>query len=140
MAVNYGSPLKAARMQLVADLIGNKFPAPSIGTSTSGKIVIGVSDTDGGSIVTELAHLILTPDVGTVSVVEPINLTIAGTPITAVGIGNGIANSARIEDSTGEIIIFGLTVGTFGSNIVLTSTSITIGQTVQMTSGIITHG
>jgi hypothetical protein len=140
MAVVYNNPLKAARMQLVADIIGNKFPVPSSGTSTAGKIVIGAADTDGGTILTELAHLILTADVGSVSLVEPITLTIAGTPITAVGIGNGIANSARVEDSTGEIIISGLTVGTFGSNIVLTSTNITIGQQVQMTSGIITHG
>lgn len=140
MAVVYNNALKATRLQLVADLISNLYPAPSTGTATAGKIIIGVAATDGGTITTTLAELPLNIGVGTVSVVDPIALTFAGTPITAVGIANGVANSAEIHDSTGETIVSGLTVGTFGSNIVLTSTSITIGQQVQMTAGSITHG
>ena len=51
----------------------------------------------------------------------------------------GTAAIARIKDSTGTICVSGLTVGTSGTDIVLTSTAITTGDTVTLTAATLTH-
>lgn len=52
----------------------------------------------------------------------------------------GAAAEARIKDSAGNVIVSGLTVGTSGSHINLSSVAITAGDTVALTTGTITHG
>lgn len=52
----------------------------------------------------------------------------------------GTAAEARIKDSSGTVIVSGLTVGTSGANINLSSVGITVGDTVTLSSAAITHG
>lgn len=140
MAVVYADALKIARMQMVIDLISEKSPAPSTGSATTGVLVIGVASEPGGAMTTELASLTLASGVGTISYISPISITLSGMPIQSVGLADGIANTAEIRTSTGNVIVSGLTVGTFGSNIVLTSPSVSIGQPVTIKSASIKHG
>lgn len=140
MAVVYGDAVKTARMQMVADLVANKYPVASTGTALAGKIILGTSATQGGPITTQLAILTLSPSVGEVYPISPVTLVFAGMPLSTVGIADGVANSAEIQNASGDVIISGLTVGTFGANIVLTSTTIVTDQPVQMKSGTIKHG
>ena len=69
-------------------------------------------------------------------------ITMAGVPKSGTAGANGTAAVARIVDgaATPNIIVTGLTVGTSGSDINLNSTAISNGQTVTITSGVITHG
>lgn len=52
----------------------------------------------------------------------------------------GTAVEAEIRDDAAAIIVSGLTVGTGGTDIILDSTAITIGQTVTLNTATITHG
>jgi len=52
----------------------------------------------------------------------------------------GTAALARLKDHTGTILISGLSVGLSGSDVNLSSLSITATQVVQITSGSIQHG
>ena len=69
-------------------------------------------------------------------------ITMAGAPKSGTASATGTAAAARIKDGAGtpNNVITGLTVGTSGSDINLNSTSITSGQTVTLSSGVITHG
>ena len=51
----------------------------------------------------------------------------------------GTATNAIVTDSDDTVVISGLTVGTSGAEINMSSTSITSGQTVTLTTGTITH-
>jgi len=51
----------------------------------------------------------------------------------------GTAAIARIKDSNGTVCVSDLSVGTVGTNIVLGSVDITVGQAVTLTTGVITH-
>lgn len=51
----------------------------------------------------------------------------------------GTAAVARIKDSDGNIVVSGLTVGTSGTDIILSSLAITAGDTVTLNSAVITH-
>jgi len=52
---------------------------------------------------------------------------------------SGTAAIARINDSTGAVVVQGLTVGVGSGDIQLNSTTITAGQTVTLTAGTIQH-
>ena len=69
----------------------------------------------------------------------PATLTMLGVPKSVTAAAAGTAAAARIKDGGGVIILSGLTVGTSGQDINLNSTSISIGQTVTITGGTITH-
>lgn len=59
----------------------------------------------------------------------------------ATATGAGTAAIARLYQSDGvTMVIEGLTVGTSGTNIIITNTTIGIGDTVTTTSGTITEG
>lgn len=125
MAVNYATTLKTSRMQAVADAID----------AGSGPGTLEIATTGFASI---LAILTLADPCGTVSGAV---LTFDTTPPVEDSAANatGTAAVARIKDSNGNVIVNNLTVGTSGTDIVLTSTSITTGQLVQITSATITH-
>jgi hypothetical protein len=67
-------------------------------------------------------------------------ITMASTPRSGAASASGTASVARLKDSNNNVIINNLTVGTTGSDINLSSTAVTSGQTVSITSGAITHG
>lgn len=82
----------------------------------------------------------------TIALAKP-SASVAGGVLTFAGVSlvdpaaaaSGTAVAARIEDSTGSVVISGLTVGTVGTDIILTPTNvITAGQTIAITAGTIT--
>jgi hypothetical protein len=62
-------------------------------------------------------------------------ITFSGFPKSATAGATGTAAIARVKDSGGTVIFDGLTVGTSGTDIVLGTTSINSGNTVQLNSG-----
>ena len=135
MSVTYAATLKTNRMQLVADLSASKTAASSTGTATAGFLVIGTSALSGVTGV--LATITLSATPGTVSGSV---FTLSGTPLSATATGTGTAALAEFRNTAGTVIVSGLTVGTSGTDITINATAISTGQTVQITSGTITHG
>jgi len=127
MSVVYNNTVKDARLQVVADAID--------AGAGAGVLVIGTSALSGATGV--LAEIPLDDPCGVVSGQV---LTLSGTPLSATASGTGTAAKAELRDSDDNVIVSGLTVGTSGTDIVVNSTSITTGQTVQITAGTITHG
>ena len=136
MAVTYSTTLKTNRMQLVADLIASKTAAASTGAGSAGSLVIQ----DAGSVV--LATIALPNPPLTVSGSAPVRATLQGVPLSdSTADATGTASKAEFRNNAGTPIVTGLTVGSpSGFDINLTSTSITVGQTVTITSGTIDHG
>jgi hypothetical protein len=66
-------------------------------------------------------------------------ITMAGAPKSGVATNAGTAAVARIKDGGGTTKVNNLTCGTSGADINLNSTTISIGQTVSITAGSITH-
>ena len=119
MSVVYRTSLKNTRMSAVVTDIGS-----------TGKLVIGTA-----GMASTLAILSLSATAGTVgSGVLTFNAI-----TSATASASGTAAEAKITDGTSDIVT-GLTVGTSGTNIVLSSVGITAGDTVAITSGTITHG
>ncbi len=124
MAVNYSTTLKSTRMTAVRDAID--------AGSAAGTVEIGTT-----SMASVLATITLADPCGTVSSgVLTFSMPQSDTSADATG----TAAEARIKDSNGNVIISGLTVGTSGANINLSSLAITTGDTVTLSSGTITHG
>lgn len=125
MAVVYSADVKDDRMQIVADAID--------AGAGPGKLEIGTA-----GMASVLA---------TVALADPCGAVLAGVltfdfPQSDIAAdASGTAAAARIRDSNNNDVVTGLTVGTGGgSNIVVNSTTVTLGQTVTINSGIITHG
>lgn len=122
MAVNYSTAVKNARLDAVVTAIG-----------VSGRLEIGTS-----AMGAVLAVIPLNSTAGTTSGGV---LTFSGFPKSDTSAdATGTAAAARIRDSSNVDVITGLTVGTSGTDIILDTTSITVGQTVTITSAAITHG
>lgn len=65
--------------------------------------------------------------------------TLAGTPLSATGVAAGTAGWARLADSTGATVMDGSVTATGGGGqIELATTTISVGVTVQITSGTVT--
>lgn len=120
MAVTYRTSLKSTRMSAVVTDIG-----------ATGKLVIGTA-----GMASILATINLAATAGTVSNGV---LTFSGTPLSATAGNTGTAAEAKITDGTNDIIT-GLTVGTSGANVNISSVSINSGDTVTINSASITHG
>lgn len=135
MSVVYAATLKTNRMQLVADLIASKTAAASTGTATAGSLVIGTSALSGSTGVLATVTLSATPGTVAGSV-----LTLSGVPLSATASATGTAALAEFRNNAGTVIVSGLTVGTSATDIIINATAISSGQTVQVTSGTITHG
>jgi hypothetical protein len=67
-------------------------------------------------------------------------ITVAGVPLSATAGNSGTAAAARIKDSAGNIIVSGLTVGTSGTDVIISNTTVASGQQLTLTAGTITHG
>lgn len=126
MPVNYDTQTKTGRMTVVRDNIDSGPGPGTIEICTAG-------------YATVLAVVTLNDPCGSISGDV---LTFLGFPKTVAASASGTAAAARIKDSTGTVRANGLTVGTSGSDINLSSTTITGGGTpdnVQITSASITH-
>lgn len=127
MAVVYATTLKTTRMTAVETALD--------AGAGAAQLVIGTSALSGATGV--LATIALADPAGTVSGAV---LTLSGMPKSAVAVATGTAAKAELRDSTGSVVISGLTVNTSAADIIINSTSISVGQTVQINSGSITHG
>lgn len=124
MAVNYASALKDTRMTAVRDAIDAGAGA-------------GYLEICSAAYASVLATITLADPSGTISGGV---LTFSGMPKSDTSADNtGTAAIARIKDSNGNVIVSGLTVGTSGTDIVISSTSIVAGDTVTLNSATITH-
>lgn len=124
MAVNYRTTLKTSRMQAVADDIDS---GPAAGTLEIGDagfasvLVTFTCDDPCGTVATD-------------------TLSFTGLPKSAIAGASETAAVARFKNSSGTVIVSGLTVGTSGTDIIISpSTTITSGQTVNWTAGSIQH-
>lgn len=63
--------------------------------------------------------------------------TLAGVPLSTSGVAAGTAGWFRMKDSTGATVMDG-SVGTSGAELNLNTTTISVGVTVQVTSGAVT--
>lgn len=124
MAIDYSTTVKNSRLTVVRDAID--------AGSAAGRLEIGTT-----GMGTVLATISLADPCGTVSA----GVLTFTTPVSDTNAdATGTAAAARIKDSNGATIISGLTVGTSGSDINLSSLGITAGDTVSITSATITHG
>lgn len=124
MPVVYSTTVKNSRLTVVRDAID--------GGSAGGTLEIGTT-----GMGTVLAVIPLADPCGSVSS-GVLTLTMPQSDTNADA--TGTAAEARIKDSNGTVIISGLTVGTSGANINLSSVGITAGDTVTINSAAITHG
>lgn len=124
MAVIYSTAVKNSRMTVVRDAID--------GGSSGGTLEIGT--TGMGSV---LAVIPLADPCGSVAS-GVLNFTMPQSDTSADAAGT--AAEARIKDSSGTVVLSGLTVGTSGANINLSSTGIAVGDAVTLSSASITHG
>lgn len=125
MPIVYSNAIKDARLEIVVDAL-----------SGGGEIVIGTSALSGSTGV--LVRLPLDTGVATVSAGV---MTLTGVPLSATATGAGTAALAELRDATNTVVASGLTVGSGGgNNIVINATAISVGQTVQISTGTITHG
>lgn len=137
MAVTYLASLRTNRLKLVVNALGTA-TAPTISTTgtAAGTLVIGTSALSGATGVLATINLSTTP-----ATVSGDTLTISGVPLSATAAATGTAALAELRDNAGTVIVGGLTVTASGGggNVIVSSTAITSGQTVQVTSGTITH-
>ena len=134
MAVNYPNTVRTNRLRVVVDAVDSKTFAPASGTGAAGTLVIGTSLLSGVTGVLVTIPLALP----FATVVDNV-LTIAGVPLSEIATATGTAALAELRSSAGTVIVSGLTVGTSNADILISSTAITLGQTVQLNSGTITH-
>ena len=123
MGVSYAATVKNARMTDVLTTIdASASPATlEIGTTSMALVLAAITLNDPS--FTESGGV----------------LTMAGVPKSGTATAAGTAAAARIKDGGGNVIVSGLTVGTSGTDIVLNSTTVAVGQQVTLTSATITH-
>lgn len=120
MAIIYRNSLKVTRMNAVVTDIG-----------ATGKLVIGTA-----GMATILGTLNMSATAGTVGGAGVLTFN----AIASATAGNsGTAAEAKITDGTNDIVT-GLTVGTSGANVNLSSLGVTSGDTLAVSSGSFTHG
>jgi hypothetical protein len=133
MSIAYLTAAKNNRLSVA--LLGSTV-TPSAGQSVdggsgNGKLVIGTT----GMATTLVTITLAKPSFSVASGVA----TLLGVPLSGTASASGTAASAQLQDSAGNIIGSGLTVGTSGADVNITgTTTITSGQTVTVTSGTIT--
>lgn len=136
MTISYSTPTKNSRLQITADVIMGLVPAPSTGTSGVGTLVLGTTALSGATGIIVQVPL----SIPAATVANGV-LTLYGVPITGNATATGTIALAEIRDPSGTTIVSGLTVGLSGANInIYPDANVKTGQSVQITSGVITHG
>lgn len=125
MAVTYRASLRTTRITSVLTDIDSGVGAATVEIGTAGFAAV-------------IAIFTLSDPAGTVSGDV---LTFSSMPKSTTGVGGGgVAAEARIKEVGGTVIVSGLTVGTSGTNLIISpSTTIASGQTVNLTALTITH-
>ena len=134
MAAAYNATTRTNRLKAVRDQIDSKTWVDGSGAGSAGSLVLGTSALSGATGV--LATIPL-PNPG--STVSGDVLTLAGLPLSAAASAAGTLAKAEIRNNAGTPILTGLTVGTSASDIIVNTTTTTVGQTVTVTAATITH-
>src|SRR5215469_1462885 len=124
MAVTYANALKDTRMSAVVSAVDAGGSAGTMEICTAGYAAVLGAITLQRPSFSEAAQTI----------------TVAGVPLSATAGNSGTAAVARIKDSGGNVIVSGLTVGTSGTDVIISSTGVSSGQQLTLTAGTITHG
>ena len=125
MAVTYSTTVKNTRMNAVVTAID--------AGAGNGILKVGTA----GMAATLVSITLAKPSATVTNGI----LTFSGLPKSGTASGSGTAAAAQITDSTGTVIVDGLTVGTVGTNIIIDNTSINSGQTINFNAtSTITHG
>ena len=125
MAITYSTAVKNSRLNAVRDAID--------GGAGAGYIEICTA-----AYASVLATIPLSDPCSAGASAGTLTLTTPATDTSADA--TGTAAIARIKDSTGTVVCDGLTVGTSGADINLSSTAINATDSVSITSAVITHG
>ncbi len=133
MTIAFSTAAASARLTLTYITTSTSAGVSVDGQSSYGKLVIGTSGLSGASGV--LATVILQKPSFSISGKVA---TLLGVPLSATPSANGTAALAELRDSGDNTVVSGLTVGTSGSNINLTTTTLSTSVPVQVTSGTIT--
>ena len=123
MGVVYASTVRTSRMNAVETAL----------YAGAGAAYLEIGDAGFASV---LVTFTLSDPAGTVSGDV---LTGNSMPKSATAGNSGTAAEARLKDSTGTIVVSGLTVGTATANVISPSTSITSGQSCSLTALTLTH-
>lgn len=125
MAVTYSTTVKSNRMTQVLNAIdgGAGNGVLKIGTSGMGTLLVTITlAKPSGSVASGV-------------------LTFSGLPKNGTAVATGTAASAQLCDSTGTVVVDGLTVGTSATDIIIDNASIATGQTVNLNAvSQINHG
>ncbi len=128
MSVIYNTAVKNSRLSVVVTAIDN---------GGGGSLEFGTASGFAGANL--LATLYFASVCGTVSG-GVLNFSPSLPMVDASASNTGAAAEAQVLDGVGHQVITGLTVGTSGADINLSSTSIVAGQSVTITAAQITHG
>jgi hypothetical protein len=123
MSVSYAATLKATRMQAVIAAIDANAAAAKLEIGTSGMATLLASITLAKPSFTEANGVI----------------TMAGVPLSGVAAAMGQALSAQIKDGGGNIVVSGLLVSEISGDVILSDADIVQGETVTISSAMITH-
>jgi len=123
MSVSYAAALKDTRMNAVVNAIDAQTGNGSIEIGTAGMAAVLVTINLQKPSFSEASQ----------------QITMIGAPKSGIASASGIAAAARIKDGAGGVQVSGLTVGTSGTDIVLNTTSLISGQTVTLSSAVISH-
>jgi len=124
MTVTYSNALKDTRMTAVVSAVDGGGSAGTMEICTAGYAAVLGAITLQRPSFSEASQTI----------------TVAGVPLSATAGNSGTAALARIKDSSGNVIVSGLTVGTSGTDVIISSTTVASGQQLTLTSGTIAHG
>ena len=124
MAVTYSNAIKDARMTATLGIIDGQTAHAYLEICTAGYAAVLSTITLAKPSFSEASQA----------------LTLLGVPLSdSSAAGAGTAAVARIKDGAGTVQINNLTVGVGTGDIQLGSASISIGEVVQLTSGVINH-
>lgn len=123
MSVVYNTDVINARLQVVANAIDAGAGSGILSIGTSGMGVV-------------LCTIVLAKPCASIAAGV---LTFLGVPLTdSYAQQTGTAAAAEIADSSGAVIVSGLTVGISGTDMLISQTTITQGDVVSLTAGTIT--
>lgn len=106
-------------------------------TAGAGFLAIGTSSMTTSSCTTGVLVDVVLSSTPPFSVASKV-ATLSGVPLTATPTTGGTAADANLCDSAGNVVASGLTVGTSGTDIIVSTTTLTTSVPVQVTSGTIT--
>lgn len=107
--------------------------------------IVGAIDGGSGNGYMEIGTTSFASILGTLPLSKPCGTVSGGVLTLATPFSDSAANAAgtaavaRVKDSAGNIIIASMTVGTSGTEVILSSTTIALAQPMNITSATLTY-